>query len=83
MPRINFAKHICCCNPSPFLRLQKFLKNLKSEVLPLSKRGSQSCFYRYHLDTNRVLCCANHVTSFYLRRQLGAIQITIMLPNRN
>ena len=46
MPRINFVKHICCCSPSCFLRLQRFLKNLKSEVLPLSKRGSQSCFYR-------------------------------------
>ena len=29
---------------------------------------------RYHLDTNQVLCSANHVTGFYLRRQLGAIQ---------
>ena len=46
MPRINFVKHICCCSPSPLLRLQRFLKNLKSEVLLWSKRGSQSCFYR-------------------------------------
>ena len=27
-----------------------------------------------HLDTNRVLCSSNHVTGFYLRRKLGAIQ---------
>ena len=40
MSRINFVKHICCCS------LQRFLKNLKSEVLLLSKKGSQSCFYR-------------------------------------
>ena len=46
MPRINFVKYVCCCSPSPLLRLQRFLKNLKSEVLLLSKRGSHSCFYR-------------------------------------
>ena len=46
MPGINFVKHIYCCSPSPLLRLQTFLKNLKSEVLLWSKRGSQSCFYR-------------------------------------
>ena len=46
MPRINFVKHTCCCSPPPLLRLQWLLKNMKSEVLLLSKRGSQSRFYR-------------------------------------
>ena len=87
MPRINFVKHICCCSPSPLLRLQRFLKNLKSEVLLWSKRGSQSCFYRtwksISLRHQSSTLQRKNVTSFYLRRQIGAIQNYNMLPNRN
>ena len=61
IPRINFAKHICCISLFFLLPLQWFLKNLKSEVLLLSKRGSHSCFYR-----KRKLVS--------LRRQLSTLQ---------
>ena len=81
MSRINFVKHICCCS------LQRFLKNLKSEVLLLSKKGSQSCFYRtwksISLRHQSSTLQRKNVTGFYLRRQIGAIQNYNMLPNRN
>ena len=88
MFRTNFWKHNCCCSTPPLLPLQWFSKSLKSQALLLSKRGSQSCFYRTRKsislrNQSSKLQCKSRDWFLSDKTTTKQLKITIILSDKN